>query len=148
MRQQLIYPLLLIGVFVVAALAASWCAAQDGSGGYGNVPQATGRRAVRAASTSRWFRCRRCSRRPLRVRLPGPAARRARPPPQTPPAGGLPPGELKACNGSRIVAYVGSEVILESDLILRKIDKKGTFEIIGSIDHILEEYKEQFRPIS
>ena len=42
MRQQHIYPPLLIGIFVAAALVASWSAAQYGSGGYGNVPQGPG----------------------------------------------------------------------------------------------------------
>ena len=87
------------------------------------------------------------SRRPRRVRLPGPGAKRARRRRgrRRRDASGAPPGE-EACNGTRIVAYVGSEVILESDLILRKMDKKGTFEIIGSIDHVLDEYKGQYPP--
>ena len=146
MRQQHLYALLVTGVFMVAALVASWSAAQDGSGGYGNVPPGPGAPGgpgsinqpvvplppVQPPATSRpssW--------------PGGPTGGGHR---KRPPAGGLPPGEMRACNGSRIVAYVGSEVILESDLILRKVDKRGTFEIVGSVDHVFEEYKEQYPP--
>ena len=146
MRQQHIYPPLLIGIFVAAALVASWSAAQYGSGGYGNVPQGPGAPGGPGSINQ-----------PI-VRLPPtqpPATSRpsswpggptGEAPSQAPPAGGLPPGELTACNGSRIVAYVGSEVILESDLILRSIDKKGTFEIKGSVDYVLGQYREQYSP--
>ena len=54
---------------------------------------------------------------------------------ETPPAAGsLPPGELKPCDGTRIVARVGSEVILESELVMRSPE----FEVIGGVDHLLD----------
>ena len=131
---------LLIGVFAVVALMATWGNASTDQAGMTTAR----RRAVRAASISRRFRGRRRSRRPPRVRPPGPAARR-RSPPQTPP-GNLPPGQMEACNGARIVAYVGPDAILESDLILRKMDEKGTFEIIGSVDHVVDQYRDKYPP--
>ena len=54
---------------------------------------------------------------------------------------------MKPCTGSRMVAHVGSEVILDSDLIVRKIDlNQGIFEVIGHIDHILEMNKDHIPP--
>jgi hypothetical protein len=145
---------LLIGVFLFAALAASWCAAQDGSGGFGNVPMAPA-----APGGPGNFN------QPVIPRPPAEPPAASRPPSwpgqtgeaspwmppdqrsapsQSPPADGPPPGEMKACTGSRIVAHVGSDVILDSELIIRKIDlNQGTFEIVGHIDHILEMNKDR-----
>jgi parvulin-like peptidyl-prolyl isomerase len=143
MRHQTTGLQLMIGVYLAAALTASWCAAQDVPGGYGNMPMAP----VTPSNPGSFNE-------PVTRLPPTQPPATMRPPswpgsdmgvaPQSPLPGGLPPGEMKACNGARIVAYVGSEVILESDLILRKMDKKGAFEVIGSVDFVLNQYQGQY----
>lgn len=139
MRHQTTGLQLMIGVCLAAALAAS-CAAQDLPSGYGNMPMAPA-----APSGPGNFN------QPV-TRLPptGPAETPRPPswpgsdpgaPPQSPPPGGPPPGQMQACNGARIVAYVGTDVVLESDLIVRKMDKRGAFEIIGNIDSVIGTYQ-------
>ena len=133
---------LLIGVFAVVALLATWGAAQYGPGGYENGPPAQGG----PGSINQPVVPRPPAQPPATSRPPSwPGGPTGEPPPQTP-AGDLPPGQMEACNGARIVAYVGSEVILEGDLILRKMDEKGTFEIIGSVDHVVNQYQGQYSP--
>jgi parvulin-like peptidyl-prolyl isomerase len=105
---------LLIGVFVLAALAASWCAAQyPTDNGFGNspMPPASPDTPYHPSISSP------PTQQPVGSRpsaWPGAAAPAA--PPQTPP-GNLPPADqLNPCEGARIIAHVGSEVILESDV--------------------------------
>ena len=127
------------GLFLTIALSASWCAAQDG---YGGIPPASGNINANNPMT------------------PGPPSRippvsrpstwpgQASPwsPSQAPTDGQLPSGPIQACAGSRIIAHVGTEVILESDLIVRKIDKRGGLEVVGGVDHILSPYKDRMSP--
>jgi hypothetical protein len=146
MRDQTTGLQLMIGVCLAAALAASWCAAQDVPGGYGNLPMAPAAPGSPGSFNQPVTRLP-PTQPPATPRPPSwPSGEPGQAPPQSPPPGGLPPGEMKACNGARIVAYVGSEVVLESDLVLRKTDKKGTFEIIGSVDYVLDQYKGQYPP--
>jgi parvulin-like peptidyl-prolyl isomerase len=107
----------LIGVFLTTVLAVSWCAAQYpedyNGGGFGNSPMppvapgnmyrpSVGGPPVQSGVTSRsstW---------------PGAATPTG---PSQPTAGNLPrASQLIPCEGARIIAHVGSEVILESDV--------------------------------
>ena len=113
MRHQPSHIRLLIGVFLTVALAAPWCAAQyPADNGLGNSP-------LPPASSGNFYR-------------PSVGS-----PPTQPPAGSRPaswPGaapaapsqtapvnlpsvnQLNLCEGTRILAHVGSEVILEGDV--------------------------------
>jgi parvulin-like peptidyl-prolyl isomerase len=106
----------LIGVFLVAFFAVSWCAAQyppDNGNGAGNypMPPATPGNMYQPPSIGTPMQP------PVTPRAsawPG-----AAPPtgPGQPVAGNLPPAnQLTPCEGTRIIAHVASEVILEGDV--------------------------------
>ena len=119
------------------ALLGQWCAAQDmTNGGLGNYPvppptlmSPTGREQpatpampMQPMATSRpncW---------------PGGAASPWGPPGQRfSPADMVPRGDLKPCDGTRIVARIGSEAILES-------------EVAGAVNEVLEKNKDKIPP--
>lgn len=57
---------------------------------------------------------------------------------------GLPPQDhLQPCEGSRIIARVGTEVILESDLVVRSM---RDLEVIGGVREVIEANKDRIPP--
>jgi hypothetical protein len=52
-------------------------------------------------------------------------------------------GQVQTCRGTSIVARVGSEAILESELVIRSIDKNNNCEVVGSVDYFLEKNKDK-----
>lgn len=150
MRHQLCHAKLSIGVFLMAAMAATTaplCMAQNTSGGdYGNG------NVTSASPTPGEIN---------KSNVPNPPMQpptTSRPPtwPDAGPATSGPqssssrlPPDATPCGGTRIVARVGSEAILESDLVRRELDKKGLFEVVGNVDYILASYRDQdHRPLS
>ena len=145
MRHQPFYRRLLIGTLVATIVVVRLCGAQDWPGnGLGNSPIPP----AAPASPGPWER-------PV---IPGPPIQPApasRPvawpgsappemspwvppdqrslPSQAPPADGFPAGEVKPCDGSRIIARVGSDAILES-------------EVAGAVNEFLETNKERIPP--
>lgn len=106
----------LIGVFLATLFAVSWCAAQypaDNGNGFGNYPMppaapgniyqpSVGGPPLQPAAS------------PRPATWPGAAPPTA---PSQPLGGNLPPAsQLNTCEGTRILAHVGSEVILEGDV--------------------------------
>ena len=102
-----------IGIFLAMTLAASWCAAQYApNNGIGNTP-------MEPASPSSFYRQpvpTPPTQPPAEIR-PSPWPRDASPAPPQSLQGEMPPAnQLNVCEGSTILAHVGSEVILESDV--------------------------------
>jgi len=154
-KHQLINMQLLIGAFLAPLALGQLCSAQDLSGGgLGNTPMppvsptSPGNRDLPA--------------------VPGPPAQpsdASRPPSwpggnpsgtspsnspqsfvpqQIPPVGAVPAVDLKPFDQARIVARVGTEAILESDLIVR--GGPPNFEVIGSVAALIEANKDSIPP--
>jgi hypothetical protein len=65
-------------------------------------------------------------------------------PQRIPQIGAEPGAGMESFNKARIVARVGAEAILEGDLVVR--GGPPNYEVIGSIEHLLEENKDQIPP--
>jgi hypothetical protein len=143
--------MLSVAALLVTAAPTSWCSAQDWQGngqgytpmppvapispGNFNQPVVPGPPVERPAASrpASW--------------PGGPPAQSSPWPQQASPNGTFPAGELKPCAGSRIIAHVGSEAILESDVVLRSFDKQGSVaEVIGAVDVVIEKNKNRIPP--
>jgi parvulin-like peptidyl-prolyl isomerase len=123
-----------IGVFLIAVLAAAWCAAQypaDNGGGFGNTampPAAPSGMNYRPSVGGPPMQSRVTSRSSV---WPGAAPQSG---PGLPTAGNLPPAnQLTPCQGTKIIAHVGPEVILEGD-------------VSGPVNDFLEANKDRIPP--
>jgi hypothetical protein len=149
-RQQFQRHVMTVCILLVGAVAPSWCIAQaiPGSG-----PETSPLPPVAQGSPN--FR---------NSAVPGPPMQpsaTSRPSawpggvptemsPWAPPASGpgaAPAGELRTCDRAEIVARVGSEAVLESDLVVRKFNsKEKTYEVVGAANELVEANKDRIPP--
>jgi parvulin-like peptidyl-prolyl isomerase len=151
MRQRYHCYVLMACIILIAAIAPSWCAAQaipDYGSGNSPLPPVT--------QTSPSFRNSAVPGAPMQPSVtsrptawPGgaPSEMSSWTPPASGPNAAAPVGELRPCDRAEIVARVGSEAILESDLVLRKFNpKEKTFEVLGAANEFVEANKDRIPP--
>jgi parvulin-like peptidyl-prolyl isomerase len=106
----------MIGVFSITVLAAAWCAAQyPADNGFGGSPMPPASSQGSQYRPSVGGAPMQPSAAPRSSLWPGAATPAA--PPQTPAANLPPANQLTLCEGTRELAHVGSDVILECDVL-------------------------------